>query len=922
MAPAVQMLAESARPVSPAEQAKKAKLAAPLAHAKPAAQAASAKPTERGELAELAELTNLVELVGPTEPSQPTTSAESMKPAAVTDSAKSAVESAVLASQVAPAAPALQATPKAVPEPAAAAAGASDGDVKRDGRGAEIDALYDEPAEEDEKDIMSLLRNYFDFKAKPKGEQNKMSLLQRFFDSTATTKTNAEIESGLSRRLGVRSEPQAARHRGQVVPVEESRYIPVPFTVLLEHLGKRIQASATSPEAEVVVKQVHHPREWAAFCEQLRRVVETDLVKIKEGLRSSYRTWDPAMARWASNDQASNEIEFGTAFLQCAELAGFTPVSRFDLERTRGLQADLLSLPVDIDWESLDSRWIEDLLRGSGSGADSASNSCLLLDPKLVDLGAYVLVLKRGVSVNQTEGRMMMEKLDSLQSQWFLNTAFVAQYCINLTAKGGGAIWRGTLLPVAGGFYSLVVMVVPYGAPAGKRVLDAVAVLHARLYPPLRRLVVRSRPWVLERWRGLQMRLRGLQVLRQLEPQAYQYTEWLFGSVLGRSQWSEQRGELIRRLSTAWEREQKYRGADSRSDLPEERAAYEEEQALATGNFIERIAIQHAELFSLRSFFAPVRLQEPQFQEVLVAYRSQDSEKRRRFSRPAPQREIMVRRYREVDMKDIKLVMPFEAWNVRGRPVEMIRLDLITVIGCLGVAARLRVEARLSLLLVPLTFFVVRTILGYRRIQVRHKYVTSSMLFDRCVDKDAAVMRMLPEEAEDQVCANCALAFWALVDASGWRGADGEEGVALEEVEARALCVVAGLLEGAGLPNAGFRPSLEEALARLCKWQVVEERAGKFFAIPLKCAADRLATAVVAAAEAADATEAAKAKALVEGDEAAAAAEQAYTCEPGTSDDGEVAARGERREGLLGRLAGGLQDLVRLRWKKKWRATR
>lgn len=171
-------------------------------------------------------------------------------------------------------------------------------------------------------------------------------------------------------------------------------------------------------------------------------------------------------------------------------------------------------------------------------------------------------------------------------------------------------------------------------------------------------------------------------------------------------------------------------------------------------------------------------------------------------------------------MKDIKLALPREVWRVRGRPLDLIKLDLITLFGSIGVVSQL-LGPRRHLAVFPLLVLIVRTYLGHRRTRVYHASVTSSMLFDRCLDKDRALARQLPRAAEEQVFSECVLAYWALVTtaARSCRGAWLPEA----RLERSARSAARALLSEAGLPTAGVQPRLHAALQRLEAWGLVAE---------------------------------------------------------------------------------------------------
>jgi len=403
---------------------------------------------------------------------------------------------------------------------------------------------------------------------------------------------------------------------------------------------------------------------------------------------------------------------------------------------------------------------------------------------------------------------------------------------LRATASLASALWRFLLVPFLKGVGRFAAKLRPEAlakhsaagaaaAVAWERSTELTGRMWAELSAEARRVARRAGPWILDNLRGLRMRLEGTQVLRRLQPGRYQYTYWLFGELLNRGRWSKDRAALIQRLSEAWEQEVQLRGRpfSKQGTLPNEEAANERRQAQAQGDYVERVAIEHVPV-SFASLLQPATLQEPQFQELLVAYRLQEpmggDELWPSSSVQAPlQRPIYIRRFWDVPMKDIKLALPREAWRVRGRPLDMIKLDLITLFGSIGVVSQL-LGPRSYFALFPLVVLIVRTYLGHRRTRVYHASVTSSMLFDRCLDKDRALAQQLPRAAEEQVFSECALAYWALVVAADQQG--DEAWVPQADLERSAKSVARSLLEDAGLPTAGVQPRLGDALRRLETW--------------------------------------------------------------------------------------------------------
>ncbi|CAK9066094.1 unnamed protein product, partial [Durusdinium trenchii] len=201
--------------------------------------------------------------------------------------------------------------------------------------------------------------------------------------------------------------------------------------------------------------------------------------------------------------------------------------------------------------------------------------------------------------------------------------------------------------------------------------------------------------------------------------------------------------------------------------------------------------------------------------EILVAYRLKGDTPS--DYQPPPRRQICVRRFFEVNMKDIKLVLPQEAWRMRGRPLDMIRADLITMVGLFGVSSHVLANTNKWLAVVPVVLLSVRTIANYRRVKVGSKSRVDSMLFDHCLDKDAALMRLLPDAAEAQVFSECALAYWSLLVGAAERD-ESRPTLCREELSLRGQEVVRELVNEVDLPAAGISPVLDGAIQRLERW--------------------------------------------------------------------------------------------------------
>eukprot|EP00443_Scrippsiella_acuminata_P086401 CAMPEP_0115533580 /NCGR_PEP_ID=MMETSP0271-20121206/86204_1 /TAXON_ID=71861 /ORGANISM="Scrippsiella trochoidea, Strain CCMP3099" /LENGTH=344 /DNA_ID=CAMNT_0002965985 /DNA_START=162 /DNA_END=1192 /DNA_ORIENTATION=+ len=244
-------------------------------------------------------------------------------------------------------------------------------------------------------------------------------LLDAKFEQDSPSSVEADAEAAAEDSNTDEEENQSRPKQnvtGQCVPVDSSPFLPIPPDVLKERLGQQLASLTSTGGGHHATAQnsISQLEAWGNVCEQLELLVRAELSELYDSLSASYRPFDPARKYWVGQwPLPDEEAKFAQEFLRAAALAGFTPVSRKDLERTRVLKADLLSLPVTILWDRLDSRWIEHLYRQSAESLPEAQP----VDPGLSDFGGYIFVLKRGVSVQQVQGRLLMPKLDSLQSQ-------------------------------------------------------------------------------------------------------------------------------------------------------------------------------------------------------------------------------------------------------------------------------------------------------------------------------------------------------------------------------------------------------------------------------------------------------------------------------------------------------------------------
>lgn len=616
---------------------------------------------------------------------------------------------------------------------------------------------------------------------------------------------------------------------------------------------------------------------WADLCLAVRSAVRLELIHMCEDMKESYRPFNPTdpsskfplsaegesfwrlelKVQQPEPPSEQQEHIFSKNFLKVAALAGFTPISKVDLERTRELKADLLSLPMTVNWDMLDPGWIDTYFRQ----ATDAEASEMPFPSELSDFGGYCFALKRGVCLDHKSGFMLWAKLDSLQSKALLRTGILLRNSAETLARGCVRLWRKKMVPkaktVAGNIARKVEERLPTvrnSRPAQCLVnlakkLERPASFLTREYTAVTTAALTAWPRVKEALRETLDRIAGLQVLRTLQPSNYQYTKWLFEHVLKKSPDSKTRIDLISRLQTAWERESRLRqGRPATAIAEDHRDSFA--QSLAQGNFLRRVAVEH---LPLRELLRSSTLQEPTFQEVLIAYRLNKDEARRpddeefhddgdvfesgllklinflrlaaadfRTSRwvevplPGDQHTIHIRRFFRMPMKDIKLMLPFNTWTVRCRPFELIKLDLITLVSVLGLGRYFLGGAHWFVVIPPLFFLTLRTMSCYRRVFVEN-LLDAVLLHDRRqLDRDNVTLASLSLEAENQIFSECMLAYWSLIQLRSC----GNKEVAEARLGRAAADMVLTMLQERNLPQHVV-PDLRGALRRLQRWGLI-----------------------------------------------------------------------------------------------------
>jgi hypothetical protein len=172
--------------------------------------------------------------------------------------------------------------------------------------------------------------------------------------------------------------------------------------------------------------------------------------------------------------------------------------------------------------------------------------------------------------------------------------------------------------------------------------------------------------------------------------------------------------------------------------------------------------------------------------------------------------EVQLRILSDIPMAYWQAVYPDKL--LQFKPLDGLRVDLITVIGAIAVLAQIRYESRLLefLTLIPVIITAVRSVLGYQRMSTRYENLVNDMIASKTIAQDEAVVDSLAASAAQQQFAAAAVAYAVLLRDAG----DG--GLMLAEVRERGEAA----LVGAG--HGGVRFDARAGLLTLSELGMIE----------------------------------------------------------------------------------------------------
>lgn len=196
------------------------------------------------------------------------------------------------------------------------------------------------------------------------------------------------------------------------------------------------ERSALESALEAKLQSPRERRELSACQEALRRILSVEFAEARETLKemctgSERQIYTNTRAtsslkrvpdsRYSTEDVQArkNEEGFLRGFLQLAAQARYAPVSAEDLDLAEQLEStsgDMISLPVRVRWEAMESEWLTRFFELPCNAANVDDGGA---DPRLRAFFDKAVVLQRGHACLQREGLMFVPKLDLLQTVWF-----------------------------------------------------------------------------------------------------------------------------------------------------------------------------------------------------------------------------------------------------------------------------------------------------------------------------------------------------------------------------------------------------------------------------------------------------------------------------------------------------------------------
>ncbi|XP_062233854.1 uncharacterized protein LOC133931039 [Phragmites australis] len=421
-----------------------------------------------------------------------------------------------------------------------------------------------------------------------------------------------------------------------------------------------------------------------------------------------------------SRTRVAFATQFQRSFMNLLRNAQFEELSAQDLLLTYALNSDyLLTLPVYVDWKKA-----------------AESNA---------------IIFRRGYATERQKGRLLVEKLDYLQSKLLQSIFFSLSKPLKKPGKWlNEALKRST------------------GNPGFQIWIDKLKLwLKEQTYADNSLLLMENSSW--DKLRSDQLPDEDAPIWIAAQRAVSRYEGIL--SPVG------PRGRLLRRL-LAW--------TGLIPSLPEATIKSDVETKHLEGyvrpNFLPRITLANIwepasrescdnnvwEIVkaSFRILFGKSTLQEPAFQELILLYTDEESEKKAKPEMLPLQLKI----YERIPIPDLPVVFPHK--KLSFRILDTVRLDIATVIGLLAYVVNYKFESLASspsaflldiVAITALVILVFRVALGYKQTRDRYQLLVNKTLYEKTLASGFGSVYFLLDASEQQQYKEALLAYAMLL---------------------------------------------------------------------------------------------------------------------------------------------------------------
>ena len=211
------------------------------------------------------------------------------------------------------------------------------------------------------------------------------------------------------------------------IKVDPEHYIPVAKHELVDALVHRID----DPDVRT---------QFQNCCRIIDAIFHFEYHKLANELQEDFSHFDSVKSDYRQRfvqepERLIAEERFLVNFRRLMAKGNFEPLSERDIEIAHA-EDYLFNLPVTVAWEGLDdrmlSRFFETHGYHDGGDAPSASESTSVKkDEDVPNFAHRILIYRRGVGIDRTTGRFILEKIDILVSRFLVSIWTAVRFCLS-----------------------------------------------------------------------------------------------------------------------------------------------------------------------------------------------------------------------------------------------------------------------------------------------------------------------------------------------------------------------------------------------------------------------------------------------------------------------------------------------------------